>query len=195
MGKVDGKIRTEHTYPAGFMDVVSIEKTKQNFRLMYDTKGRFVVHAITAEEASYKLLHVKAVEKGPKGVTHCITHDGRTVRFPHPDVKAHDTVRYSLETNEIVDYLKFEQGNLCMVMSGNSVGRVGTLAHFENHPGSFNIVHLKDSAGHHFATRLQNVMVIGQGSKPWVSLPKGDGIKKSIMEDRRARMEKNRNNN
>merc|ERR1739838_569322 len=35
--KVDGKVRTDAFYPAGFMDVVQIEKTKENFRLLYDT--------------------------------------------------------------------------------------------------------------------------------------------------------------
>ena len=30
--------------------------------------------------------------------------------------------------------------------------------------------------GHSFATRLQNVFVIGKGTKPWVSLPKGRGL-------------------
>ncbi len=32
-------------------DVVSIEKTSENFRLIYDVKGRFTVHRITDEEA------------------------------------------------------------------------------------------------------------------------------------------------
>merc|ERR1719361_1535525 len=64
--KVDGKIRTDHTYPAGFMDVVSLEKTKEQFRLLYDTKGRFRVHKISVQEAAYKLCRVKKVEKGAK---------------------------------------------------------------------------------------------------------------------------------
>ena len=45
--KVDGKVRTDSTYPAGFMDVVQIEKTDEHFRLVYDAKGRFVTHRIT----------------------------------------------------------------------------------------------------------------------------------------------------
>lgn len=36
--KVDGKVRTDTTYPAGFMDVITLEKTGENFRLIYDTK-------------------------------------------------------------------------------------------------------------------------------------------------------------
>ena len=38
--KVDGKVRTDATYPAGFMDVVEIAKTGEQFRLIYDPKAR-----------------------------------------------------------------------------------------------------------------------------------------------------------
>ena len=51
--KVDGKVRMEKCYPCGIMDVVEIEKTDEHFRLMYDQKGRFVVHRITGIEAQY----------------------------------------------------------------------------------------------------------------------------------------------
>ena len=45
--QVDGKVRTDQTYPTGFMDVVDIEKTDEHFRLVYDAKGRFVCHRIS----------------------------------------------------------------------------------------------------------------------------------------------------
>ena len=60
------------------------------------------------------------------------------------------------------------------------------------HQGSFDIAHIKDSAGHSFATRLQNVFVIGKENRPWVSLPKGKGIKLSILEERNFRESKER---
>uniref|UniRef100_A0A8I3RST2 Uncharacterized protein n=2 Tax=Canis lupus familiaris TaxID=9615 RepID=A0A8I3RST2_CANLF len=53
--KIDGKVQTDITYPAGFMDVISIDKTGENFHLIYDTKGHFAVHRITPEEAKYNL--------------------------------------------------------------------------------------------------------------------------------------------
>merc|ERR1719499_577973 len=109
--KVDGKVRTDMFYPAGFMDVVQIEKTKENFRLLYDTKSRFVLHKISKDEASYKLCRIKKVQKGPKGIPFAITHDGRTIRFPDPDIKANDTARVDINTNKILDHVKFEAGN------------------------------------------------------------------------------------
>lgn len=188
--KVDGKTRSDMFFPAGFMDVVSIEKTKENFRLLYDTKSRFVLHKIAKEEASYKLCGVKKVFRGPKAVPYCITHDGRTIRYPDPAVKTHDTVRVDINTNKILDYIKFEIGNLVIIKGGNNMGRVGTIAHRERHPGSFEMVHIKDAVGHTFATRLQNVFVIGLGTKPHISLPKGNGIKLSIIENRASQMSK-----
>jgi len=186
--KVDGKVRTDMFYPAGFMDVVQIEKTKENFRLLYDTKSRFVLHKISKEEAAYKLCRVKRVTRGPKGTPYAITHDGRTLRYPDPDVKPNDTVRVDVSTGKMMDYIKFEPGNAVMISGGNNMGRVGVIQHRERHPGSFEIVHVKDAVGHTFATRLQNVFVVGKGSKPWISLPKGNGIKLSIVEDRNKKM-------
>jgi len=188
--QVDGKVRTDTFYPAGFMDVVGIEKTKENFRLLYDTKGHFVTHKVVKEEASYKLCRVKRLMKGPKGVQYAVTHDGRTLRYPDPEIKVHDTIRLDLSTGKILDFVKFEAGNSVMICGGNNIGRVGTIVHRERHPGSFEIVHLKDAVGHAFCTRLSNVFVIGKGSKPWISLPKGNGVKLSISEDRNAKMSK-----
>ena len=78
---------------------------EENFRLLYDTKGRFYLHNIVKEEASYKLCRV----------------------------------------------------NVVMIAAGNSMGRVGVIQHRDRHPGSFEIIHVKDAVGHTFATRLQNV--------------------------------------
>ena len=38
--------------------MISIEKTNEHFRLIYDAKGRFAVHRIRPEEAKYKLCKV-----------------------------------------------------------------------------------------------------------------------------------------
>ena len=35
-------------------DVVSIKKTGEHFRILYDVKGRFIAHRITDEEAKVR---------------------------------------------------------------------------------------------------------------------------------------------
>lgn len=40
--------------PSYFADVVSIQKTGEHFRILYDVKGRFIAHRITDEEAKVR---------------------------------------------------------------------------------------------------------------------------------------------
>jgi small subunit ribosomal protein S4e len=78
-----------------------------------------------------------------------------------------------------------------MIIGGRNLGRVGLVQHVEKHPGSFTIVHIKDAAGHLFATRLNNVFIIGKSTKSLVSLPLRKGsVRKSIIEERAERLAK-----
>lgn len=84
--KSDSKVCTNITYPAGFMDVISADKTGENFHLIYDTSGCFAVHCITPEEARYKLGKVGKIFLGTKGIPCLVTHNACTIhypRFPH----------------------------------------------------------------------------------------------------------------
>merc|ERR1712244_114300 len=107
----------------------------------------------------------------PKNVPFLVTHDGRTIRYPDPLVKVNDSVQVDIATGKIKEFIKFD-----------------TITHRERHPGSFDIVHVKDALGHTFATRLNYVFIIGKGNKPMISLPRGKGVKLSIAEERDRRM-------
>jgi len=188
--KVDGKVRTDTNYPAGFQDVITIDSTNEQFRLLFDTKGRFTLTSVSKEEAQFKLCRVKRMEVGAKGVPFITTHDGRTIRYPDPLIKVNDTVKINIAENKVVDLYKFELGNIAAITGGNNVGRVGVITHRDRHPGSFDIIHVKDAAGNQFATRLSNVFIIGKGSKAAIKLPKGNGVKLSIIEERNANLAK-----
>lgn len=99
------------------------------------------------------MCKVRQVHTGPKGIPFIVTHDGRTIRYPDPIIKVNDTIQMEIATCKILDYIKFESGNLCMITGGRNLGRVGTVVNRERHPGSFDIVHIKDANGHTFATR------------------------------------------
>merc|ERR1712156_1259433 len=138
--------------------------------------------------ANFKLLKVVKKKLGKNKIPYIVTHDGRTIRYPHPDIKKNDTVKFNLSTGEIDGAVKFENGAQVFVQGGNNIGRVGVLMHVEHHPGSYEIVHIKDSAGHSFATRLTNIFIIGEGKKPQIKLPKGEGVKLSLIAERNARI-------
>jgi len=181
---VDGKVRTDPNYPAGFMDVVEIPKSQDQFRLVYDTKGRYVLHRISDEEKKFKLCKVKRAELSIKKIPFIVTHDGRTIRYPDPLIKVDDVIKLDIATGKAVEFFKFESGKLAMITKGRNTGRVGTVLHVEKHEGSFDIVTVRDAKGHTFSTRKENVFVIGTGTEAAISLPKGNGLKLSILEER-----------
>ena len=187
---VDGKVRTDPNFPAGFMDVVELPKAGDQFRLIYDTKGRFTLHRISDEEKTFKLCRVRSMELTNKKVPYIVTHDGRTIRYPDPLIKVDDTVKVDIATGKILSFIKFEAGKMAMITKGRNAGRVGTIMHVERHPGAFDIVIIRDTNGHTFSTRLENVFVIGTGDHAEVTLPKGKGLKLTILEERDAIMKK-----
>eukprot|EP01018_Ginkgo_biloba_P040768 Gb_22013 [translate_table: standard] len=115
---VDGKVRTNKCYPAGFMDVVSIAKTKENFRLLYDNKSHFNLHSINC-----------------------------TIRYPHPFIKDNDTINIGLEMGKIKDFIKFDVGNVVMVTRYCNKVFVGVIKNRKKHKGSFEIIHVQVAAG------------------------------------------------
>lgn len=187
---VDGKVRTDPNFPAGFMDVVELPKSGDQFRLIYDCKSRYVLHRISDEEKKYKLCKVVRQEISQKKVPLIVTHDGRTLRYPDPLVKVDDVVKVDIETGKMTDFIKFEIGKLAMITKGRNTGRVGNVTVVEKHPGSFAIVTLRDAVGNSFSTRQENVFIIGSGDTPAVTLPKSKGVKLSILEERDALMKK-----
>jgi len=206
--KIDGKVRTDPNYPAGFQDVISIDKTGELFRLLYDVKGRFVLHKISEKEGTFKLCRVVQVGIAKKAtigrnpfingslsaIPYVVTHDGRTIRYPDPLIKTNDTVKLDLASGKIVEFAKFDLGNMVMITRGANIGRIGLIANVEKHAGSHTIVHIKDKNDNHFATRAENVFILGTGTNALISLPRDKGVKKTILEERaenQKRAEKN----
>lgn len=164
--------------------MIDIDKTGEHFRLLYDTKGRFVLHSVQAAEAEYKLCRVKSKRLGDKGVPHLTLHDGKTIRYPDPKINETDTVKLRLADSKIEDILPFDVGMMVTITGGRNTGRVGHIASLEKHKGSFTVVHVKDARGQVFSTRSGNVFIIGHPNKSLISLPAGGGIKLSITEAR-----------
>ena len=100
----------------------------------------------------------------------------------------------NLQTGEVESLIKYENGAQVLIIGGNNIGRVGVLQHIERHPSSFDIAHIKDFNGHHFATRSSNVFVTGDGKKPVITLLPSKGIKLGLIEERDLRLKKHEEN-
>ena len=184
---IDGKIRTDTTFPTGFQDIIEIRKAKKAFRMLYDTKGRFFLCPINENDAKFKLCRVQRLSIGTKNIPYILTHDGRTIRFPLPDIRVNDTIKLNLETGKIEKVMKFVPGSYVMISGGNNCGRAGRIVSIEKHAGAHNMVHVKDAQNNAFVTRIENVFVIGD-EKSEIKLPSTQGVRADIIKNRKLRL-------
>ncbi|PHT81873.1 40S ribosomal protein S4 [Capsicum annuum] len=121
---------------------LTYREINESFCLLYDTKGRFYLHSLGDKEAKFKICKVRSVQFGQKEIPYLNTYDRRTIRYPDPLIKANDTIKLELESNEIVDFIKFDVRNVVMVTGGRNRGRVGIIKNREKYRGSFKTAHI-----------------------------------------------------
>lgn len=51
------------------------------------------------------------MQTGPKNIPFLTTHDGRTIRYPDPNIKVHDTIQFDIANSKILDHIRFEPGS------------------------------------------------------------------------------------
>jgi len=186
---VDGRPRTDPKYPAGFQDVINIEKTGDRLRILYDAKGRFTLVKVPEKEANVKLLKVTKVWTTTGRVPVLTTHDGHRIRYPDPRINRGDSILYDFEAAKIRSVIHNRVGKIVMVSGGRNTGRVGEIVSIQRHPGAFDITAIKDKQGHEFTTRSGNVFVIGNtyDTVP-ITLHKSGGIKTNPVVEREERL-------
>jgi len=186
--KVDNKVRRDKKYPVGLMDVISIPKTGDCYRMLYDVKGRFTLVKIkNKEEQNMKLCKIKKRTMGPNKVPYVVTHDARCLRFPDPSIHVFDTVKVDLTTGAIKGVMKLEIGKTVFVTGGANRGRVGTIVNRTRLQGAFDMIAVKDKNGNSFNTRIDNCFVIGEKERSQITLPRDLGLKKTIIEEQEAK--------
>lgn len=82
---------------------------------------------------------MRRVDIGQKGVPYLVTHDARTIRYPDPLIKVNDTVVVDIKTGKVIDFIKFDTGNMAMIVGGRNMGRVGMVTHRERHQGNIDL--------------------------------------------------------
>lgn len=120
---IDGKIRKDYKYPVGLMDVVSIPKLKRYFRVVVTSKGLELIE-IKQTEAKEKLCRVNNKTTIKKGKIQLNLHDGRNILVDKDDYKTGDSVLIELPTQKIKNHLKFEKGNLGLIIKGKNSGKL-----------------------------------------------------------------------
>ncbi len=155
---VDGKVVTDYKYPVGLMDVVTVVKTKQSYRMLVDYKAKLKLVQIEDQERDWKLARIDNKTVVSKGKVQINLHDGRNMLLPKDQYKTGDVLKIELPSQKVMKAFKLEKGNLALLIGGSHPGTVQTIESYNVMRGSAsNIVTFKDG----FSTVKENVFVVG----------------------------------
>jgi len=125
---VDTKARKDHKFPLGIMDVLAIPETKEHFRVLYDSKGKFTLIKISSSEAKTKPAKIIGKKILPKKKTQLNFNDGRNLLTTKTDLKVGDTIMLELgEKAKLKKHLKLEKGSLVYLTEGRYKGESGKI--------------------------------------------------------------------
>ncbi len=177
--KIDGKVVKDKGFPVGLMDVLSIDKTNEHYRILPDSHYGLILHRIPEEESTYKLCRInnKTTVKG--GHIQLNLHDGRNIlinvknpRTPKEDVyKRMDVLKITIPEQEIVKNLNFKENNLAIIMSGKNIGQVGKIISILKRFGpKASTVSIQHNGGH-TETLYDYTFIVGEEQSE-INLPK-----------------------
>ncbi len=156
---VDGVVRKDLRFPVGLLDVISIPLENVAYRMLLDRKGRLEVHKLDDSEAN-KLCRIdgKTIMKG--GAVQLNLNDGTNVLGSN-DYRTKDSLILSLPDKDIVKHIRYEVGNLAMIVGGRHTGEIGTIKEINTVKSSkHNTVSI--SGDYDFETIEDFIVVIGE---------------------------------
>ena len=156
---VNQKPRKDIDFPLGVLDVLSLP-TGENFRLLYNQIGRFVLKPIKKEEAEILLYKIKnkTVLKNKK--IQLNFSDGTNLLVPKNEYSVGDTV--VVEKGKIKSHINLGDSSVVYVIGGKHIGLVGELKKSEN---NYLVKAKKDS----FSVLKEHIFVIGK-EKPLITI-------------------------
>jgi len=91
--KVDGRVVTNHRFPVGLMDVVSIPKLGHNYRVVIDENDKLRLVSVPTGKEAWKLCRIENKTTLPGGKTQLNLHDGRNIIVAKDSWKSGDVVK------------------------------------------------------------------------------------------------------
>jgi small subunit ribosomal protein S4e len=152
---IDGVKRKEPKFIVGFLDVISIPKTKENFRIVFNKKGKLDFIKIDEKESKLKLCKINGKRMHKKGLQVNLS-DGRNVFTDKKDIKVGDSVLIEFPKQEIKNTLKLEKGALVILIGGKHIGTIATIEEIKD-----NVMKCKNK-DNTFETSKKYAFVIGK---------------------------------
>ena len=161
---IDGRRVKDHRFPVGFMDVLSIPVTKENFRIILDYKGRLKLLPIkNTAEAGLKLCRINGKKVIKKGKTQLNLSGNRNLLVEKSEYTPGDSLLIEIPSQKIVQHIKLENGSLIFITGGMHISSKGTVESVEGNKITYSANNEKRN------TRKEYTFVIGK-EKELISL-------------------------
>jgi small subunit ribosomal protein S4e len=167
---VDKKVRTEHRFPVGLMDIIEIPEAKERRIVLLDEKGNLILKKLSKKNTNTKLCKItnKTILGG--GNVQLNLHDGKNIlisvknpKSPKEDIyKAKDSLLIDLKTGNISSHISCKKGNIALVTGGAhraSVAKIDSITTLEG-PQSNTVTLTADKKK--FQTIADYIFVIGE---------------------------------
>ena len=156
---VDGRVVTDPKFPVGLMDVLSLQETKVNYRMLVTTRGRMALVPIEDGDAKWKLCRVEDKTTVRGGKTQLNLHDGRNVLLPKDAYETGTTLKIHVPDQRVVEHYELDKGAPVLVTGGQHVGQIAHVLEIQRtrNPKA-NIVTFKEG----FSTDIDKVFVVGK---------------------------------
>jgi small subunit ribosomal protein S4e len=175
------KIRRDHKFPTGLMDVVELPDAKASYRILPAVGKGLTALEIPKDEAKTKLCRIEDKTSLRKGQVQLNLHDGRSIvvpvqdaRNPREDIyKTRDTLKIAIPDQKILGHFKFAEGAYAIVTSGRNLGRHGKIMKIEQSTVARTATALiEDPSGNRFETIADYLFVVGE-EKPTIKIEGG----------------------
>lgn len=165
---VDGRIRRDHKYPVGIMDVVEIPKIKKYYR-MIAKEGKLKLIDIDETQSKSKLCKIKNKTVIKEGKMQLNLHDGRNVITDKKEYKTGDSLLISLPDQKIKEHFKLDKGSLVLITGGKYAGTIGAISDLTTVRGIEANKAVVEADGKSYKTLKDYVFVIGK-EKPAIAI-------------------------
>lgn len=154
---VDKKRRKTPRFIVGLMDVISIPKTGEDFRMIINTRGKLELIKIDKKESNVKVSKIIKKTKIKGGNTQINLSDSRNIVVDKDEYKIGDSLLIELPSQKVKEHIKLEKDSLCYFTGGKLVGSIQKI---ENIKGS-NVI-IKSKSGSEVTTLKKYAFAIGK---------------------------------
>lgn len=147
----------------GLMDVVSIPKTGEHYRVVV-SNASLQLKPINAEQASLKYCRIIGKKTVRKGKVQLNLHDSRNfvIEKEEDRFKVGDSIIASIPKQEMKGFLKMEKGAKCLVFKGKHAGTIGVLEGLLERAGSKATEARLNADGESFITLKDYLIVVDE---------------------------------